>query len=184
MICQKQYLPLQEISDGNNVYCGNVLLGTPPDAIVTRIANEVYSAARSGKLTITGFPDFSPTIHALAANAKAANSRVDYKVTVNKGGKLMILEAFAAKFVEGEQTKERAEALIESHNQRYNKGGDYWFRRVFIIFHLGSFCFNFPLQLEGIVQDLEPQDRLLSAIVWQTSFETHPKFTQQHLSRH
>jgi len=141
---------LQEISDGKNVYCGNVLLGTPPDAIVTRIANEVYSAARSGKLTIAGFPDFSPTITALAANARAASSRVDYKVTLNKGGKLMVLEAFASKFVECEQTKERAEALIASHNARYNKDGEFWVRRGFI-FHLRGLCFNFCLKLDRMV---------------------------------
>ena len=150
IIWKKQHLPLQEISDGKNVYCGNVLLGTPPDAIVTRIANEVYSAARSGKLTIAGFPDFSPTITALAANARAASSRVDYKVTLNKGGKLMVLEAFASKFVECEQTKERAEALIASHNARYNKDGEFWVRRGFI-FHLRGLCFNFCLKLDRMV---------------------------------
>lgn len=97
---------------------------------MNRIANEVYSQARSGSLTIDGFPDFSPTVSALNA-AKGTLKRADYKVTVNKGGNLVVLEAYAAKWVDCEQTKERAQELITQHNQKYNPEGEFWLRTGF-----------------------------------------------------
>lgn len=121
----------EELSENRACYCGNVVLGTSPDSTVNRIANEIYSRARSGKLSVNGFPDYSPAVNALTAAAAARNNSATYKVSVNKGGKLLLLEAFAAKWTELEQTKERALALIDAHNKQYNTDGEYWMRTVF-----------------------------------------------------
>ena len=120
-------MPLQEISGGRKVFSGNVVLGASPEPVVNRIANEVYSSARAGKLDVPGFPDFGPTVTALTSSQQRQPSRSDYKVCLHKGDKLMLLES-SSKWLSLDQTKDRAQSLFDSHNQKYNPGGEFWVR--------------------------------------------------------
>lgn len=51
-----------------------------------------------------------------------------YKVCQQQHDKLLLLQSFAKKWVESEITMERAKAIVEDHNERFNPGSDadYW----------------------------------------------------------
>ena len=84
----------------------------------------MYSAARSGRLSLAGFPDITPVLNALK-NGPSEQNRSDYKVCAPMADKLLILQSLAQKFVEEPSTKERTEEAIQKHNEEYNKDGVY-----------------------------------------------------------
>ena len=115
----------EEMAENRKVFCGSVVLGTSPDTIVSRLANKIYADCRAKKLSISQFPDYEPTIQAL----KSGGNRVDpntYKVCVPQGGKLLVLQILAQKWVDQESTSTRASELIAGHNEKFNDSGEYW----------------------------------------------------------
>ena len=113
------------MAENRKVFCGSVVLGTSPDTIVSRLANKIYADCRAKKLSISQFPDYEPTIQAL----KSGGNRVDpntYKVCVPQGGKLLVLQSLAQKWVDQESTSTRASELIAGHNEKFNDSGEYW----------------------------------------------------------
>ena len=47
-------------------------------------------------------------------------------MSAQRGDKLLVLESLAKKWVDDEVFAERARALISSHNDEYNRSGDFW----------------------------------------------------------
>ena len=113
--------------------CGTVVLDGPDD-ISARVANDIYNRCRAKTLSIPQFPEFNPILEGLKNGETSVNPR-QYNVSVPVGDNLVILESFAAKFVESEVTKEQATVAIQDHNQKYNPNCDYWKsaeRRMFL----------------------------------------------------
>ena len=93
--------------------------------MLTRLGNKVYELARSGVLSLPGFPQFEPILNALKTGF-AGDRNKSFRVSTQQHDKLIVLEALARKWVEHEQTKERAIQAIEDHNAEYNPAGLYW----------------------------------------------------------
>ena len=94
------------------------------DHLAQRVANRVYDDARSGALKLTGFPDYGPVISALQ-NAVPQDTGKQFQVTVKKHDRLLILPAFAAKWLDTE-FKDEVHADIEAHTAKFNPDGQYW----------------------------------------------------------
>ena len=92
---------------------------------MNRLAHRVYELGRSNALSLAGFPNFEPLISALKSGLAFSGSK-SFRVSTQQLDKLVILEGLAKKWVENEQTKERALAAIEAHNVEYNIDGVYW----------------------------------------------------------
>lgn len=105
--------------------CGTLCLDHSGAAILSRVGNAVYEACRQGKVQLSGFPDFSPLVSALKAGNTPQRTKA-YRVTAEAGGKLVVLESFAKRWMEVAGTKERAEAAIREHNEYFNIDGEFW----------------------------------------------------------
>ena len=114
----------QECAEGRRVLCGNVVLDKPSDQLVQRVANRVYDACRANTLKIVGFPQFQTVITAIQNVAPESDAK-QYQVTVRKHDRLVVLQALASKWLDTE-FKDQTIQEIESHNERFNSGGDYW----------------------------------------------------------
>ena len=121
---QNSFSPAQEITDGRRVLCGNVVLDKQHDDLIQRVANRVYEDARGGHLKLCGFPDYGPVIAALQSTAPPEIGK-EFQVTVKKHDRLVVLQALAAKWLDTEY-KDEVTAAIESHNKKFNVGGEYW----------------------------------------------------------
>lgn len=92
--------------------------------LIQRLGNKVYDACGSNQLQIVGFPQFDNVIKAIQ-NIEPNDSGKQYEVTVKKHDRLVVLQSLASKWLETE-FKEATIEEIESHNQRFNDGGEYW----------------------------------------------------------
>ena len=118
------FLSCQDLADGKTSACGTMCLDNSGSDIMCRLGNTLYSSARAGRVSLTGFPDISPIVASIKSGAPT-NSEKTYKVTSQVANRLMILQSLATKFIEEPTTKDRAEAEIASHNERFNKDGQY-----------------------------------------------------------
>ena len=114
----------QEITDGRRVLCANVVLDRPHEALAQRVANRVHDDARGGHLRITGFPDYTPVIAAIR-DAKIEDSGKSFQVSLKKHDRLVVLQSLAGKWLDTE-FKDEVVSLIEDHNSRFNKDGEFW----------------------------------------------------------
>ena len=96
----------------------------PSDQLVQRVANRVYDACRANQLKIIGFPQFQTVVTAIQNVAPESDSK-QYQVTVRKHDRLVVLEALASKWLDTEFKDETVQE-IETHNERFNSGGEYW----------------------------------------------------------
>ena len=106
--------------------CATVCFGHSGQEIVNTVANALYADARSGKISIPGFPSFDPIISALK-NEQTLHETKSLRVTCQRHDTLLVLESMAKRWVDNESTCERATQMIESHNETYNGSGDFWF---------------------------------------------------------
>lgn len=101
-----------------------MVLDKPPDLLVQRIANNIYESCRAEKLKLVGFPAFAPIIQAIQ-QVQPDDMEKKYEVCVKKHDRLVILQAFAAKWLETE-FKDATVTLVEQHNKQFNVDGEYW----------------------------------------------------------
>ena len=100
------------------------MLDKPGLELGARLANKIYESCRAGRLEIPNFPNFDPTIEALK-NRNSQQESQDFKVCKQQGNRLIILESFASKFLESDQTADRAKSVIDGHNEQYNQDGEF-----------------------------------------------------------
>ena len=75
-------------------------------------------------MRLGGFPDFAPYIQGLK-DVKPESDGPEYQVCVQKGSQLVVLGAYANKWLESDAFKTDAKTLIDAHNENYNRDGDY-----------------------------------------------------------
>lgn len=73
---------------------------------------------------MSGFPDFAPYIQGLK-DVKPESDGPEYQVCVQRGSKLVVLGAYANKWLQSDTFKADAKTLIDAHNENYNADGDY-----------------------------------------------------------
>ena len=116
----------QEICAKKVSLCASLCLDHSGQDLLSRVSNKVYEACRAGTLALTGFPDFSPLVSALKASSTTGDMTKNFRVTTQRHTTLVILEVLARKWVDNAETRERALAVIESHNKEFNESGQYW----------------------------------------------------------
>ena len=92
--------------------------------VQNRIANAVYDSCRAGNSVLPNFPSYDPVVQALRENGPSTND-VNYKVCISKPDGLVILQSFARKWLEYEDTKDEANRVIQEHNDKFNAGGEF-----------------------------------------------------------
>lgn len=120
---------MQEIADGKEMHCATLSLDQSGADIQSRISNRVYEWCRTQKMKLGNFPDFGPLITSLREGANPSSTK-SYRVCTQQAGRLLILESLAAKWLEHENTKDRANAEIAAHNASFNLDGEFWFSDV------------------------------------------------------
>eukprot|EP00438_Fugacium_kawagutii_P022286 Skav233966 [mRNA] locus=scaffold1008:449531:452135:+ [translate_table: standard] len=106
------------------ILCASVVLDQKPDGLQQYLADSVYAACRSDELKLTAFPDFNQFVQGLK-EAKVQVQSQEFQVCVKRGACLVPLGAFANKWLESEQFKAEATAILEAHNSKYNETGDF-----------------------------------------------------------
>ena len=114
----------QEQSDGRQIVCGSIALDNSGQEILNRVGNRTYEQARAGKISLPGFPDFSPHVAALK-NDNTTTENKSYRVTAQVHDRLVLLETLTKKWLEEESTCEEAREIVDAHNQEYNAEGDF-----------------------------------------------------------
>lgn len=111
------------MQENRTVLSANLVLDTDSEVLLNRMAHKIFDSARAGTLALPGFPCFDQIIAALRADDKSEDQK-GYQVCHSVNGSLKILEAFVQKWLETEQTQERALALVQAHDGKYNEDGD------------------------------------------------------------
>ena len=104
--------------------CTSVVLDRGPEELVQRLSNKVYDMCRANTLTLVGFPLFGPVVAAIQ-EARVETPSTQFQVTVKKHDRLVILQSLAEKWMTTE-FKDATVQEVEAHNQKFNKGGEYW----------------------------------------------------------
>ena len=104
--------------------CASIVLDKNPCHLATRLSNKTYENCRQGLLTLNAFPDFATPIAALKAGHQRQEV-ADYQVCRQRGSSLVILEAYASKFLEVENLKDKTLEVINAHNSVYNHDGTF-----------------------------------------------------------
>lgn len=105
--------------------CASVLLDLPCEELNSRIANQVHDACRAGQLQLPSFPDFTPIVTALKQGPSEAVEK-SYKVCkVVDSNKLAVLQLYAQRWIDEDQTREQATQIINDHNSKFNANGDF-----------------------------------------------------------
>ncbi|CAL1126072.1 unnamed protein product [Cladocopium goreaui] len=112
----------QEIADGNRMMCGSMMVDGQSDSLVTRVANEVYNSCRNHTLDLPNFPQFDPILDALKQGSDDVQQK-PFQVCRHVGGSLVVLQAYAQKWLDLEQTQCRAHDIVSKHNEKYNPDG-------------------------------------------------------------
>jgi len=97
-----------------------VVLDQRPDGLQQYLANAVYESCRSKQLKLKAFPDFSQYIQSLK-DVKPESTGHEYQVCTKRGTTLCVLGSYASKWLESEQFKGDATAIIQQHNQKYKQ---------------------------------------------------------------
>ena len=92
------------------------------DSLVTRVANEVYNSCRNHTLDLPNFPQFEPILDALKQGSDDVQQK-PFQVCRHVGGSLVVLQAYAQKWLDLEQTQCRAHDIVSKHNEKYNPDG-------------------------------------------------------------
>ena len=92
------------------------------DSLVTRVANEVYNSCRNHTLDLPNFPQFDPILDALKQGSDDVQQK-PFQVCRHVGGSLVVLQAYAQKWLDLEQTQCRAHDIVSKHNEKYNSDG-------------------------------------------------------------
>lgn len=114
----------QECAESRRVLCTSVVLDRGPEELVQRLSNKVYDMCRANALTLVGFPVFGPVVAAIQ-EARVETPSTQFQVTVKKHDRLVILQSLAEKWMTTE-FKDATVQEVEAHNQKFNKGGEYW----------------------------------------------------------
>eukprot|EP00435_Cladocopium_sp_Y103_P069260 s569_g33.t1 len=122
--CWPALAALEECAEKRRVLCASVVLDREPEALVQRLSNKVYEMCRSNALTLVGFPVFGPVVAAIQ-EAKVETPSTQFQVTVKKHDRLVILQSLAEKWMSTE-FKDATVQEVETHNAKYNQGGEYW----------------------------------------------------------
>ena len=101
-----------------------MVLDQRPDGLQQYLVNAVYESCRSKQLKLKAFPDFSQYIQSLK-DVKPESTGHEYQVCTKRGTTLCVLGSYASKWLESEQFKGDATAIIQQHNQKYNPEGDF-----------------------------------------------------------
>ena len=115
---------IQECTDNRRVLCANVVLDRPPEAVGQRIANKIYDMCRADQLKLVGFPQFGPVLETIQ-NLKPETTEKSFQVCVRRGGRLVPLQSFAAKWLDTE-FKDATMEELENHNKQFNLDGEFW----------------------------------------------------------
>lgn len=107
--------------------CATVVPGNKTSAVAARMMESIvgscFEACRSGRRQLDNFPDIKPLLNelqALAEQQAQEKGAEDFKVTaVMPGGALCIRQQFFEQFGEIDEFN----ALVSSHNERYNPEG-------------------------------------------------------------
>ncbi|CAJ1448824.1 unnamed protein product [Effrenium voratum] len=76
---------LEELAAGRTTLCGTIVLDMPGDELVSRIGNQVYSLARSDKLSVPSFPKFEPIIQGLREGTSEPEERPAKRIKLEDG---------------------------------------------------------------------------------------------------
>lgn len=104
--------------------CASIVLDRNHYHLATRLSNKTYENCRQGLLTLNAFSDFATPIAALKAGHQRQEV-ADYQVCKQRGSSLVILEAYASKFLEVESLKDKTMEIINAHNSVYNHDGSF-----------------------------------------------------------
>ena len=115
----------QDMCKGNAAVCGSLCLDHSGTDLMSRVSNKVYEHCRSGAISLPGFPDFNPIIHALKSHQPVERQK-SFRVSVQQMDRLVVLQSLAQKWLDTESTRERALKIISDHNDAYNCDGQYW----------------------------------------------------------
>ena len=125
--CLFQLSPQSHVSQESSnqrILCASVVLDQKPDPLQQHLATAVYESCRSGELVLQGFPDYDGPIQRMK-DSKTESPAQEYQVTAKRGNNLVVLAAYCNKWLESEQFKTDAKAVIEQHNSQYNNDGDF-----------------------------------------------------------
>ena len=100
------------------------MLDRAPDQLCERVANQVYEMRRTEKLRVVGFPSFNTVVNAIQTMCPDDSGK-EFQVTMRKHDRLVVLQAYAQKWMESE-FKDETTSLIEAHNAEFNKDGEFW----------------------------------------------------------
>ena len=114
----------QDDTSGRRLLCASVVLDRAPDQLCERVANQVYEMCRTEKLRVVGFPSFNTVVNAIQTMCPDDSGK-EFQVTVRKHDRLVVLQAYAQKWMESE-FKDETTSLIEAHNAEFNKDGEFW----------------------------------------------------------
>ncbi|CAL1142471.1 unnamed protein product [Cladocopium goreaui] len=118
--------PAIACAEESRVLCGTICLDQfGEQQIEKRIAEKIYNDSRTGSLQISGFPQFDSLISAIKQGSNPRENR-NYQVCTQKGDRLLVLQSYAAKFMDSDVTKDEATQAIEDHNKVFNQGGNFW----------------------------------------------------------
>ncbi|CAK9021468.1 Uncharacterized protein SCF082_LOCUS15362 [Durusdinium trenchii] len=119
---------LEELGESRRALCASLCFDNSGTELVSRISHRLYEGCREENMKVNGFPDFNAHIQALKDSTMQYKEDATYKVCQQQHDKLLLLQSFAKKWVESEITMERAKAIVEDHNERFNPGSDadYW----------------------------------------------------------
>ncbi|CAL1161032.1 unnamed protein product [Cladocopium goreaui] len=116
---------VEDMCKGNAAVCGSLCLDHSGTDLMSRVSNKVYEHCRSGAISLPGFPDFNPIIHALKSHQPVERQK-SFRVSVQQMDRLVVLQSLAQKWLDTESTRERALKIISDHNDTYNCDGQYW----------------------------------------------------------
>ena len=94
------------------------------ETLQQRVSNKLYEGCRNGDLQVQGFPDYKPLLAGLqqVAPEDAAST---YQVCMKRHDKLLVLSTLAEKFLNIDEFKDEAHALITKHNEAFNDDGEF-----------------------------------------------------------
>jgi hypothetical protein len=151
-------------------YVGPFVLTSLGKQIEKRIAEKIYNDSRNGSLQISGFPQFDSLISAIKQGSNPRENR-NYQVCTQQGDRLLVLQSYAAKFMDSDVTKDEATQAIEDHNKVFNQGGNFWEDDMRTwVYKTGSVCsfFSFGKSTMMDLTSVGPSSRGLPSQVHQS----------------
>ena len=107
----------------------SICLDSSGQDIVNRLMTKTFDECRAQRISLPGFPDFSPILQALRRNQSVPNTSKTYRVTTQVHDKLLILQSLASKWLANETLSAQCQELVDEHNQNFNPGGGFMMER-------------------------------------------------------